>query len=160
MTIDYGKTKSPFGECYIAACGDTLYALTFGGGDFTGELKKKWPEAAFNRNDEKISAIGRRIFENGECMDVALRGTQFQVEVWRALQHIPAGTTVTYADIARTVGRPKAVRAVGSAVGRNDISYVVPCHRVLRTDGQPGGYRWGIDYKKAILEFEAGKKKR
>jgi AraC family transcriptional regulator of adaptative response/methylated-DNA-[protein]-cysteine methyltransferase len=85
-----------------------------------------------------------------------LDGTEFQLKIWEALIEIPAKTTTTYADIAEKVGKPKAVRAVGTAVGANPIAYLIPCHRVIRTDGTLGGYRWGLDVKKKMLAFEKG----
>ena len=83
-------------------------------------------------------------------------GTDFDVRVWEALLKIPMGRAVSYTDIARHIGQPSASRAVGSAVGRNPISFVVPCHRVLRGDGSLGGYRWGLNRKRALLDQEAG----
>jgi AraC family transcriptional regulator, regulatory protein of adaptative response / methylated-DNA-[protein]-cysteine methyltransferase len=83
-----------------------------------------------------------------------LRGTDFQQRVWRALQAIPAGATSTYAEIARRIGSPRAVRAVGTACGQNPVAIAVPCHRVLRGDGSLGGYRWGVERKQALLDSE------
>jgi AraC family transcriptional regulator of adaptative response/methylated-DNA-[protein]-cysteine methyltransferase len=85
---------------------------------------------------------------------VHLHGTDFQVAIWRALLGIPMGTTVSYRDLAAAIGRPTAVRAVGSAVGDNPVSYLIPCHRVLRSDGGIGGYAWGIARKSAMLARE------
>jgi AraC family transcriptional regulator of adaptative response/methylated-DNA-[protein]-cysteine methyltransferase len=88
---------------------------------------------------------------------LVLIGTDFEVRVWEALLKIPMGRAVTYADIARHLGQPTAARAVGSAVGRNPISFVVPCHRVLRGDGQLGGYHWGLTRKRALIGWETGR---
>jgi len=84
-----------------------------------------------------------------------IRGTAFQQRVWKALQRIPVGTTASYADIAKVIGMPKAVRAVARACGANTLAVAIPCHRVIRNDGTLSGYRWGVDRKRALLEREA-----
>ena len=89
-------------------------------------------------------------------MRLVLIGTDFEVRVWEALLKIPMGQAVSYSDIAKHIGKPSAARAVGSAVGRNPISFVVPCHRVLRNDGSLGGYHWGLTRKRAIIGWETG----
>jgi AraC family transcriptional regulator, regulatory protein of adaptative response / methylated-DNA-[protein]-cysteine methyltransferase len=88
---------------------------------------------------------------------LVLIGTDFEIRVWEALLRIPMGHAVSYSDVARYLGRPSAARAVGAAVGRNPISFVVPCHRVLRGDGSLGGYHWGLTRKKALIGWEAGR---
>jgi AraC family transcriptional regulator of adaptative response/methylated-DNA-[protein]-cysteine methyltransferase len=95
---------------------------------------------------------------NGEMLDLPLdiRGTAFQQKVWQALRSIPAGSTASYAEIARRIDRPKAVRAVAQACAANDLAVAIPCHRVVRSDGDLSGYRWGVDRKRALLEREAG----
>ena len=92
-------------------------------------------------------------------MRVYCRGTNFQIKVWEALLRIPSGHVVSYQDVARAIGSPKAMRAVGSAVGKNSIAYLIPCHRVIRGAGGLGGYRWGMTRKKMMLAKETGGKK-
>jgi len=94
---------------------------------------------------------------NGRSIQVLLKGTRFQVKVWEALLRIPEGTAVSYGELAKVVGRPGASRAVGNAVGKNPIAYLIPCHRVLRSSGQISGYRWGETRKRAILAREAAR---
>jgi AraC family transcriptional regulator, regulatory protein of adaptative response / methylated-DNA-[protein]-cysteine methyltransferase len=84
-----------------------------------------------------------------------VKGTNFQIQVWRALLKVPFGGTITYQNLAETIDRPKAARAVGNAVGSNPIAYLIPCHRVIRNSGELGGYRWGIERKSSILGWEA-----
>jgi AraC family transcriptional regulator of adaptative response/methylated-DNA-[protein]-cysteine methyltransferase len=86
-----------------------------------------------------------------------VHGTNFQVAVWRALLRIPAGAFASYEDVAATIGSPRAVRAVGTAVGRNPIAFLIPCHRVIRASGALGGYRWGTERKRAIMTWETGR---
>jgi AraC family transcriptional regulator of adaptative response/methylated-DNA-[protein]-cysteine methyltransferase len=88
-----------------------------------------------------------------------VRGTNFQVKVWRALLQIPVGSVATYEDIATAIGSPNAVRAVGTAIGRNPVAFLIPCHRVIRTTGALGGYRWGLPRKRAMLAWESPKTK-
>jgi len=88
-------------------------------------------------------------------LPLRLRGTEFQVRVWRALRQIPAGHTTSYADLARRIGQPSAVRAVANACGANPVAILVPCHRIVRSDGSLGGYRWGVERKRALLAAEA-----
>ena len=87
-------------------------------------------------------------------LTLLVKGTNFQLQVWRALLHIPSGRLTTYQTIANIIERPKAVRSVGSAIGKNPIGYLIPCHRVIRSSGEMGGYRWGLDRKQAILGWE------
>ena len=94
------------------------------------------------------------IFQKRERPTIHPIGTEFQQAVWNALQQIPVGVTTTYAKIADAINRPKAVRAVGTAIGANPIAFLIPCHRVIRTDGGLGGYRWGLEIKKMMLEWE------
>jgi AraC family transcriptional regulator, regulatory protein of adaptative response / methylated-DNA-[protein]-cysteine methyltransferase len=93
----------------------------------------------------------------GLAVPLDLQGTAFQMRVWQALRAIPAGETRTYAEVAAAIGQPSATRAVAGACARNKAALLVPCHRVVRTDGEPGGYRWGIERKRRLLEREGGR---
>ncbi len=152
----FGFSDSPFGECCIAFSNDGIIALTFPENHESAyhDLDNRFPETDFKQNDVKAARLVRQIFEKGEKPALNPIGTEFQLSIWQALQRIPKGKTTTYAQIAEAIGRPKAVRAVGTAIGANPIAYLIPCHRVIRTDGSLGGFRWGLECKKAMLEWE------
>jgi AraC family transcriptional regulator of adaptative response/methylated-DNA-[protein]-cysteine methyltransferase len=123
------------------------------------ELRQRFPEATIDPPDEAIERLAAAVVaavDTGQPADVPLDllGTAFQQRVWRALRDIPRGTTITYAELARRIGAPRAVRAVGTACGANPAAVVVPCHRVVRGDGGLGGYRWGLARKKTLLARE------
>ena len=125
------------------------------------DLQDKFPNAELIGGDAQYEALMAQVVglieapENGLALPLDIRGTVFQQRVWRALQAIPVGETVSYADIARRIGAPKAVRAVAGACAANMLAVAIPCHRVVRNDGTLSGYRWGVDRKKALLEKEA-----
>lgn len=163
-TIRFGMAESPFGRCLIAENPRGLCALFFveneNEAESIDEMRRDWPHADWQRDDAVAHAWVRRIFhpESNEAttpLRAFVRGTEFQVRVWRALLRIPSGTLVTYGQLAKSVGQPGASRAVGSAVGANPISYLIPCHRVIRGTGVIGEYRWGHLRKRAILAKEA-----
>ncbi len=121
-------------------------------------MQTKWSNAQFLYDDKITKNYFDRIFtskNSKQSLHLMVRGTNFQIKVWQALLAIPSGKTVSYGSIAKKIGRPKAVRAVGSACGKNTIGYLIPCHRVLTASGDLGGYRWGIDRKAAILAHES-----
>jgi AraC family transcriptional regulator of adaptative response/methylated-DNA-[protein]-cysteine methyltransferase len=131
----------------------------------TAALHERFPGAQVGPGDRALEAAADTIvamIERDRGSEIPrtpgialdLRGTPFQQKVWAALQEIPAGSTVTYTDIANRIGTPRAVRAVGTACGQNPVSIAVPCHRVLRGDGSLGGYRWGLERKRALLDRE------
>jgi AraC family transcriptional regulator of adaptative response/methylated-DNA-[protein]-cysteine methyltransferase len=153
---EYGFSDTPFGECCIAFSAEGVRALIFPESREAGTagLEHRFPGVNFVRNDAKAAAFIQQVFESDEKPALHPIGTDFQKSVWHALQQIPAGQTTTYAKIAESIGRPKAVRAVGTAIGANPIGFLIPCHRVIRTDGGLGGFRWGLDCKKKMLEWE------
>ena len=156
IEISYGFAKSPFGHCFIAWTENKICQLSFfDNAEYEMELfAEKFKGNKLIQNDRKAVDFAQQIFEKNERPQLHPDGTEFQMKVWEALTEIPANTTTTYSDIAEKVGKPKAVRAVGTAVGANPIAYLIPCHRVIRTDGTLGGYRWGLDVKKKMLAYE------
>jgi AraC family transcriptional regulator, regulatory protein of adaptative response / methylated-DNA-[protein]-cysteine methyltransferase len=118
------------------------------------DLAARYPGADIRRDDAEAASFASRVFESGEPMPVALYGTPFRRQVWRALLEIPAGTTQTYGQLAKVSGHPKAARAVGAAVGANPISWFIPCHRALAADGMLHNYHWGVARKRAMLTYE------
>ncbi|HLP05379.1 MAG TPA: methylated-DNA--[protein]-cysteine S-methyltransferase [Paludibacter sp.] len=154
--LSYGFSGTPFGECCIAFTDEGICALLFPENRETAwaYLKKHFPHTNFTPNGSKAGMLANLIFEKGVKPAVKPAGTEFQLLVWEALQQIPPGSTTTYARIAAKIGRPKAVRAVGTAIGANPVAYLIPCHRVIRTDGTLGGFRWGLDCKRIMLARE------
>ena len=167
LTITYGVHASPFGLAMIMATARGVCGIGFaddaGGVDGLFEdLRSRWPEADYQFAPERTAPYAARIFANPETaastpLRVVLIGSTFDRSVWEALLKIPLGRAVTYADIATYLGRPKAARAVGGAVGRNPLSFVIPCHRVLRKGGALGGYHWGLTRKMAMIGWERGR---
>ena len=124
-------------------------------------MQRRWPSASYVEDREGTAALARRIFDPqlwrpDRPLRVVLIGTDFEVRVWETLLKIPMGRAVCYSDIASKIRRPKASRAVGAAVGKNPVSFVVPCHRALGKSGALTGYHWGITRKQAMLGWEAG----
>jgi len=165
LTIGYGFHPTPFGEALLASTDKGICALYFTAEDSREEvlarLREEWRNARVAPDQDGTARIIRRIFEGtskaGAPLTLYLRGTNFQVKVWEALLSIPPGRLATYEDVARKIGDPAATRAVGSAVGRNPIAYIIPCHRVIRKTGELGGYHWGTGRKRLILAWEASK---
>ena len=125
-------------------------------------MTQRWPKASFVEDAARTAPHARLIFNapkwsQEQPVRLVMIGTDFDVRVWETLLKIPMGRAVSYTDIARHIGAPSASRAVGSAVGRNPISFVVPCHRVLRGDGSLGGYHWGLTRKRALIGWETGR---
>ena len=162
LDIRYGFHPTPFGECLLASTDRGICHLAFlDHGERTtalAALATDWPRAALREAPRETGTLARRVFDPIGAGDaplaVLLRGTNFQLQVWQALLRVPHGALRTYADLARGIGRPEAARAVGQAVGANRIAWLIPCHRVIRTLGEPGGYRWGPTRKLALLGRE------
>ena len=126
------------------------------------DMRARWPNARYTEDSARTVGYAQRIFDSEQWkqdtpLRVVLIGTDFEVRVWETLLSIPLGRATTYSDIARRIGKPKAARAVGAAIGRNPISFVVPCHRVLGRSGALTGYHWGLARKQAIIGWEAGR---
>jgi AraC family transcriptional regulator of adaptative response/methylated-DNA-[protein]-cysteine methyltransferase len=169
LEISYGFHPTPFGECLLAVTERGICGLGFlgeGGRKQTLEdFKRRWPAAAFREDSRKTRSYINKIFSfkkrNGNGpVKLLLIGTNFQIKVWEALLRIPPGAVVSYEDLARRLGKPSAARAVGSAVGQNPISFLIPCHRAIRKMGITGDYHWGAARKKAILAWEAARRGR
>ena len=165
MTLRFGFHPSPFGTAVVIASGRGLAGLAFAdpGEEATSlaDMQRRWPRATYVEDRAGTSALAQRIFDTklwraDQPLRVVLIGTDFEVRVWETLLKIPMGRAVCYSDIATKIRRPKASRAVGAAVGKNPISFVVPCHRALGKSGALTGYHWGITRKQAMLGWEAG----
>ncbi|MGE6739377.1 methylated-DNA--[protein]-cysteine S-methyltransferase [Allorhizobium pseudoryzae] len=167
LTIRTGFHPSPFGLALVMATERGLAGLAFaddeGGREACFEdMAKRWPNAEYVADQQATAPYIARIFDPHrwsaqEPLRVVLIGSDFQVRVWQSLLKIPFGKAVTYSDVARDIGQPTASRAVGAAIGRNPISFVVPCHRALGKSGALTGYHWGLTRKRAILGWEAGR---
>jgi len=169
IEMAYGFHPSPFGEALLLATERGVAGLAFINDD-TGQsqsdalldMMQRWPRATFIAAPERTAPHAEQIFQTSRWspdrpVRLVMIGTDFEVRVWQTLLKIPMGRAVSYLDIARHLGQPTASRAVGSAVGRNPISFVVPCHRVLRGDGSLGGYHWGVTRKRALIGWETGR---
>jgi AraC family transcriptional regulator of adaptative response/methylated-DNA-[protein]-cysteine methyltransferase len=163
VTIRHGVTTTPFGSAFVAETPRGLCRLAFvdddDGATELGALRVLWPRAEFVRDDARAAELVASIWSfpgshRGVTFPLAVTGTNFQVQVWRALLELEPGETVTYGALARRLGRPDAARAVGTAVGANPVAWVIPCHRVLRAGGVLGGYRWGPARKQMIRRWE------
>ncbi len=166
LRISYGFHPSPFGECLLAVTERGICGLGFvdAGGrvQILRDFQSRWPEAHWEENARLTLSYISRIFggEKGNRnrpITLVLHGTNFQIKVWEALLRIPMGSVIPYEDLATRVCSARAARAVGGAVGKNPIAFLIPCHRVIRKAGGIGGYHWGAARKKAMLAWEAAR---
>ena len=166
LTITYGFHPSPFGMALVMATGRGLCGLAFAdvGKEKAAlaDMRSRWPRATYREDPAETAPLAQRIFDQklwrpDRPLRVVLIGTDFEVRVWETLMRIPLGRATTYSDIAGSLGAPKAARAVGAAVGKNPVCFVVPCHRVIGKSGDLTGYHWGLTRKRAMLGWEAGK---
>jgi AraC family transcriptional regulator, regulatory protein of adaptative response / methylated-DNA-[protein]-cysteine methyltransferase len=166
LTVDYGFHPSPFGTALPMVTGKGVCGLAFaddGEEDAAlADMKARWPKAQFREMPGRTRAIAEQIFDATMRTDAPiglhLIGTSWQIKVWEALLAIPDGRFTSYKAIAKAVNKETASRAVGAAVGRNPISYLIPCHRVLGSDGALHGYHWGLSRKRAMLAVEAARR--
>jgi AraC family transcriptional regulator, regulatory protein of adaptative response / methylated-DNA-[protein]-cysteine methyltransferase len=165
LTLRYGFHPSPFGKALVMTTDRGLAGLAFtdaGQEPATlADMQRRWPKAQYVDDAMGTATIARRIFDPGlwrpdRPLRIVLIGTDFEVRVWETLLSIPLGKASTYSAVAKKLGRPKAARAVGAAVGRNPLAFVVPCHRVIGKAGDITGYHWGLTRKRAMLGWEAG----
>ena len=169
LEMAYGFHASPFGEALLVATDRGVAGLAFVNDDkgetrqhALADMTQRWPKAHYIEAPDRTAPHAKVIFNvskwgGDQPVRLVMIGTDFDVRVWETLLKIPMGRAVSYTDIARHIGSPSASRAVGSAVGRNPISFVVPCHRVLRGDGSLGGYHWGLTRKRALIGWETGR---
>lgn len=161
LQIAYGWFNSPFGEALAMGterglCGLAFAAETGREGAFE-DMASRWPEARYTEDPTALANWVEAAFAMSGETALHMIGAPFQIKVWEALLRIPSGHVTTYSEIAQSVGSPKAVRAVGTAVGRNPVSWLIPCHRALRKSGGLGGYHWGLPVKRAMLAYEAAR---
>lgn len=165
LTIQYGVHDTCFGYAFIAATSKGICKLSFiRDKEITNqinELRKIWPLALIQEEIELTRTLIQSIFSDGMRIDRPLSlhvmGTNFQINVWKALLEIPFGTVISYNQVANSIDRPNASRAVGNAIGMNPVAYIIPCHRVIQKSGKIGGYRWGETRKHAIHAWETAK---
>jgi AraC family transcriptional regulator, regulatory protein of adaptative response / methylated-DNA-[protein]-cysteine methyltransferase len=166
LAIAYGYHPSPFGVALVMVTAYGLCGLAFCdvGGEVAGlaDMTRRWPHAQYTEDSATTAPYAAQLFadqnfRSNQPLRITFIGTDFEIRVWETLLKIPVGQATTYGDIAASVGSPKAARAVGAAVGKNPMSFVVPCHRVLGKSGALTGYHWGLTRKKAILGWEAGR---
>jgi AraC family transcriptional regulator of adaptative response/methylated-DNA-[protein]-cysteine methyltransferase len=174
IRVEYGFHETPFGTCLIGVTERGICWLSFVtvGEEPTVEMEKMkehWYQSVFHQNQKLTGAYVEKIFnrqQTGQAnegleaqskINVLVKGTNFQVKVWEALLRLPMGSVTTYQGIAEKIKNPKAMQAVGSAVGSNHIAYLIPCHRVIRKDGILGEYRWSAPRKKSIIGWEMAK---
>jgi len=161
LTIHHGWFDSPFGDALAMGTERGLCGLAFAGEfgrDATmADLRARWPEATYLEAPERIAPWVEAAFEGRGAAALHMIGAPFQIKVWEALLSVPSGHVTTYSEIAAAIGNPRAVRAVGTAVGRNPVSFLIPCHRALRKSGGLGGYHWGLPVKRAILAWESAR---
>ena len=165
LTLAYGFHASPFGHALLMATDLGLAGIAFADDEAEkpkalADMMRRWPNAVYVEDPARTAPLARRIFDPDlwrpeTPLRIVLIGTDFEVRVWRTLLKVPFARATTYGDIAAHLGKPNAARAVGAAVGRNPLSFVVPCHRVLGRDGALTGYHWGLTRKRAILGWEA-----
>lgn len=163
VELSYGFGNSPFGEALVAWNSRGISFLGFcnscGREWALDDLRSRWTDAKFSRDDVGAARRLSSIFDEAspERIGLWLRGSPFQLKVWEALLAIPEGAFASYGDIAKMAGRPGAARAVGSAVGSNPVAWLIPCHRVIRSVGELGGYHWGTTTKYAMAGLEAAR---
>ncbi|NIJ64243.1 O-6-methylguanine DNA methyltransferase [Sphingomonas leidyi] len=161
--ISFGMGDSAIGRMLVARSADGVCTILFGDDDeqLAADLKGRFPGATLVRDDAAVATDLARLVRfverpvEGLALPLDLRGTPFQQRVWDVLRGIPSGSTVTYAEVARRIGVPNAVRAVAGACAANPVALAIPCHRVVRSDGSLGGYRWGLDRKRTLIAREA-----
>lgn len=165
LSIHYSYPETIFGTACVASTQKGICYLAFGDKTIAyNELVDMFPKANFYHHEQPIHLQAISFLQNKESaldpLHLHIKGTDFQLKVWDALLKIPLGNLATYKEISNRINNPKANRAVGSAVGSNPVSFIIPCHRVIRSSGELGGYHWGLDLKVAMIGWEAAKAKR
>ena len=161
--IYYGFSQSPFGNVLIMSTALGICGLAFsdnmGNAKAMQDMTQRWPHAKFTHDENHATNLSTAVFDFFGKTNLHIIGSPFQIKVWRALLQIKAGQVATYSDVATEIDQPTSVRAVGTAIGRNPISFIIPCHRVVKKSGGLGGYHWGFALKKNLLTFENQKSK-
>ncbi len=163
LMINYHFSQSPFGKIIVASTSRGICYLAFEDDEKRAfdSLKHKFPKAQFKKATDQFQQNALTIFNNDwqnlQTVKLHLKGTDFQLKVWETLLKIPCGKLTTYGKIANQIQKPKASRAVGTAIGANPVAYLIPCHRVIQSSGIFGGYHWGTTRKAAIIGWEAAK---
>ncbi|WP_412564601.1 bifunctional helix-turn-helix domain-containing protein/methylated-DNA--[protein]-cysteine S-methyltransferase [Thalassobius sp. MITS945101] len=161
LTVYWGWYDSPFGLALVMGTEKGLCGLAFAAETGTEaameDMLSRWPKATFVEDPMMLRPLVDAAFNLSGETTLHMIGAPFQIKVWEALLRIPSGQVTTYSEIAQSIGSPKAVRAVGTAVGRNPVSWLIPCHRALRKSGALGGYHWGLPVKRALLAYEAAR---
>jgi AraC family transcriptional regulator of adaptative response/methylated-DNA-[protein]-cysteine methyltransferase len=169
LDIAWGFHGSPFGDALVMTTERGVCGVGFVDEDqgqtraeALADMVDRWPQARFRENTAETAGAARRIFDPAQWradqpLRLVLIGTDFETRVWELLLRVPMGRAVSYGGLAAAMGQPSAARAVGTAVGRNPISFAVPCHRVVRGDGGLGGYHWGLTRKRALIGWETGR---
>lgn len=163
LSINYSFCDSPFGRVVVASTELGICHLFFVQNDTSAieQLQERFPNAALTEAKDDIQEAALSIFkadwQRPEQIKLHLAGTPFQLKVWQSLLKIPMGTVNTYGDIAQQIGKPQSSRAVGTAIGKNPVAFLIPCHRVIQSSGNTGGYMWGTNKKAAIIGWEAAK---
>ncbi|MDO8454688.1 MAG: methylated-DNA--[protein]-cysteine S-methyltransferase [Sulfurimonas sp.] len=157
----YGYSDTPFGEALIGFTEKEICYLGFIDNNkevIFGRFQELWKNANLLHNDDKAYEYLENIFIKNKKYNLLIKGTNFQVNVWKILLNLPTGIVVTYQNIANFIEKPKAVRAVATAIGKNQVGYLIPYHRVIAKSGAMSGYRWGIERKKILIAYELIKK--
>jgi AraC family transcriptional regulator of adaptative response/methylated-DNA-[protein]-cysteine methyltransferase len=164
LEIVYGFHPSPFGECLLLTTERGICGFGFtraeGRPATLAEFRARWPGASYREDRELTAPLAAKTFPMGDApagLELRLMGTRFQLKVWEALVRIPPGAVTSYGELAQRIGRPGAGRALAGAVAANPISFIIPCHRVIRESGRITGYEWGATRKRAILAWEAAR---
>ena len=161
LTIRRGWFETPFGPALAMGTDRGLCGLAFsadcGPSLAEDDMRSRWPEAAHVEDRSALAPWVEAAIRGSGEIAISVIGAPFQIKVWEALMAIPEGHVTTYSEIAKRIGSPRAVRAVGTAVGRNPVSWLIPCHRAMRRDGQLGGYHWGLPVKRAMLAWESAR---
>ena len=161
--IYYGFSQSPFGNVLIMSTALGICGLAFsdnmGNAKAMQDMTQRWPHAKFTHDENHAKNFSTAVFDFFGKTNLHIIGSPFQIKVWRALLRIKAGQVATYSDVATEIDQPTSVRAVGTAIGRNPISFLIPCHRVIQKSGELGGYHWGLAIKENLLALENKKSK-
>ncbi len=161
LIIKWGWFDSAFGPVLVMGTDKGICGMAFasetGKAEAMADLKSRWPRGDYVQDGEALRPWAEAALEMRGDTSLHMIGAPFQLKVWEALLRIPSGHVTTYGEIAQAIGSPKAVRAVGTAVGRNPVGWLIPCHRALRKSGALGGYHWGLPVKRAMLAWESAR---